>query len=89
MIPVQATFTIPTPNVYNKWNVLYNKLEEADILPWRAKPAYENHYQMWFELENENDIEVIKDLMPKGGKVFFVDHGVSITDRKEYNETVR
>jgi hypothetical protein len=71
MIPVQATFTIPTPNVYQKWNVLYNKLQKAKIVPWRAKPAYANHYQMWFELEKEEDIEKIKDLLPKGGKVFF------------------
>ena len=72
MIPVQATFTIPTPDVYKKFNGLYEELEKNGVAPWRAKPAYENHYQMWFELENENDIEKIKDLLPKGGKVFFV-----------------
>ena len=71
MIPVQAAFTIPTPNVYKKFNVLYNKLEEADIVPWRAKPAFANHYQMWFELDDEKDVERIKELIPKGSKIFF------------------
>ena len=71
MITVQATFTIPTPDVYKKWNVLYEKLEKARLLPWRAKPAFKNHYQMWFELQDEKDVEKIKDLLPKDGRVFF------------------
>ena len=73
MIPVQATFTIPTPDVYKKFNELHEELKKSGVPPWRAKPAYANHYQMWFELKDEKDVEKIKDLMPKGGKVFFVD----------------
>ena len=86
MIPVQATFTIPTPNVYEKWNVLYNKLKTAGFVPWRAKPVYANHYQMWFELESEENIEEIKSLLPRNGDVFVTNHNFF---RKEYNETVR
>ena len=73
MIPVQVAFTIPTPNVYKKWNTLYEKLEKARLLPWRSKPAFANHYQMWFELEKEEDIEKIKQLVPKDAKVFRTD----------------
>lgn len=70
MIPVQATFTIPTPDVYVKFNGLYEELKKRGVPPWRAKPAYENHYQMWFELKSEKDIEKIRELLPKGGRVY-------------------
>ena len=73
MIPVQAFFTVPIPDIYRKFNDIYVNLEKAGVAPWRSKTGGTNHCQLWFELENETDIETIKDLIPKDGKVFFID----------------
>lgn len=86
MREIKADFTIPTPNVYKKWNELYENLNDAGFSPWRAKPAFANHYQMWFETEREDALEKITELIPyKGKRVFYVE---AMPPRKEQDEVV-
>jgi hypothetical protein len=77
MYRFQASFTVPTPDVYKKWNVIYKNLKKAGCAPWRAKPRFDNHYQMWFETERESDLEKICELIPYEPKIYRIVDGIA------------
>ena len=78
---IHATFTVPIPNIYKKFNKVYEGLEKAGCGPWRAKTGGSNHSQLWFETEREDDVEKIRKLIPYKPKMYLTVDGIAILQK--------